>query len=47
MYLLQVFDITAREVCPGKGGGGRGGGGGGGAAGGVAPGELGLVIIFV
>ena len=39
---LQVFDITAREVCPGKGGGG-----GGGAAGGVAPGELGLVIIFV
>ena len=43
MYLLQVFDITAREVCPGKGGGG----GGGGAAGGVAPGELGLVIIFV
>ena len=39
--LLQVFDITAREVCPGKGGGGGGG------AGGVAPGELGLVIIFV
>ena len=45
IILLQVFDITAREICPGKGGGGGGRGGAG--AGGVAPGELGLVIIFV
>ena len=48
--ILQIFDITAREVCPGKGGGnggGPGGGEGGGigwAVGGVA---LGLVLIFV
>ena len=33
---LQIFDITAKEVCPG-----------GGAAGGVAPGELGIVLILV
>lgn len=35
--VLQIFDITAKEVCPGKGG----------AAGGVAPGELGIVLILV
>ena len=45
-FLVQIFDITAKEVCPGKGGKG-GGGGGGGGAGGVAPGEVGFVIIFV
>lgn len=37
---IQVFDITAKAVCPGQGGGGGGGGG-------VPMGEIGFVIIFV
>ena len=41
--MLQVFDVTAKEVCPGW----AGGGGGGGGNVGVAPGEIGFVIIFV
>ena len=40
--VLQVFDITAKQVCPGEGGGGGGGG-----EGGVAAGPVGFVIIFV
>lgn len=32
---MQIFDVTAKEVCPNGG------------AGGVAPGELGIVLMLV
>ena len=42
---LQVFDITARDVCPGHGGPYYAGGGSG--AGGLTPAEVGLIFVFL
>ena len=45
--LMQVFTITAKEVCPNAGSAPSNGNGNNNGNRGVAPGEIGLVVIFV